>query len=75
MEWQFHVFFKLYSGDRQGSVFSLFFAFYFDDLIDIRYNGYSFFVVLYADDILLITQSVSLLQDLLLESELELSLL
>jgi hypothetical protein len=41
-------------------------------LIDNRYNGYSFFVILYADDILLITQSVSLLQDLLLTCELEL---
>jgi hypothetical protein len=44
-----------------------------DDLIDNRYNGYSFFVVLYAEDILLITQMVSLLQDLLLECERELS--
>ncbi|MFM2332659.1 MAG: hypothetical protein RIQ74_1491, partial [Pseudomonadota bacterium] len=70
----FSAFFKLNFGVRQGSVLSPFLlAVYIDDLIDNRYNGYSFFVILYADDILLITQSVSLLQDLLLTCELELS--
>ena len=48
------------------------FAIYLDDLIDYCQNGYHCYVILYADDILIITQSVSLLQHYLLSCEREL---
>jgi Reverse transcriptase (RNA-dependent DNA polymerase) len=70
----FPEFFKLDFGVRQGSVLSPYlFAVYLDDIIDNRYNGNSCFVILYADDIILITHPVSLLLDLLLTCEIELS--
>ena len=66
--------FKLEFGVRQGSVLSPFlFAVYIDDLIDYRRNGFSSFVILYADDILLLAQSISALQNLFVASERELS--
>ena len=49
------------------------FAVYIDDLIDRRRNGFSSFVILYADDILLLAQSISALQNLFVASERELS--
>jgi Reverse transcriptase (RNA-dependent DNA polymerase) len=60
-----HFFFNL-RRVRQGSVLSLFgFAVYLDDLVDGRNNGRNSFVPLYADDILILTSSLSELQRLL----------
>ena len=62
----FSPFFKICFGVRQGSVLSPFlFALYLDDLFDGRNNGRNSFVVLYADDILILDLSVSELQRLL----------
>ena len=61
----FSPFFQICFGVRQGSVLSPFlFALYLDDLVDGRNNGRNSFVVLYADDILILTSSVSELQRL-----------
>jgi Reverse transcriptase (RNA-dependent DNA polymerase) len=68
-----HVF-KLEFGVRQGSVLSPFlFAIYLDDLIDFRRSNYSNFVILYADDIMLLSRSVCELQRMLTVCERELS--
>jgi Reverse transcriptase (RNA-dependent DNA polymerase) len=48
------------------------FAVYLDDLVSYRLNGLHTFVILYADDILLIAQSVNELQKLLSACEVEL---
>jgi len=58
---------------RQGSVLSPFlFAIYLDDIFDYRCNSMSRLNILYADDIMLLTQSVSELQLLLTACEQEL---
>jgi len=66
-------FFKLDFSARQGSVLSPFlFAIYLDDIFDYRCNSMSRLIILYADDILLLTHSVSELQLLLTACEQEL---
>ena len=53
-------FFEVHYGVRQGSVLSPFlFAVYVDDIVSKRRIDYYSAIVLYADDILLIAQSVS----------------
>jgi len=67
-------FFKLDFGARQGSVLSPFLsAIYLDYIFDYRCNSMSRLIILYADDIMLLTQSVSELQLLLTACEQELS--
>ena len=51
----------------------VFYLLYLDDLVDCRRNGFSSFVILYADNILLLAQSISALQNLLVACERELS--
>jgi len=69
----FSPYFKVSFGVRQGSVLSPFlFAVYLNDIVDHRVNGQYSFVILYADDILLITPSLYHLQTLLIECEREL---
>jgi hypothetical protein len=66
--------FKINFGVRQGSVLSPFlFAVYLDDIVDHRKNGRHSFVIMYADDILLLASSICELQRLLFECERELS--
>ena len=51
---------------KQGSVFSPFlFAVYLNDLVDGGYNSRHNFVILYADDILILTSALTDLQRLL----------
>jgi Reverse transcriptase (RNA-dependent DNA polymerase) len=65
--------FKISYGVRQGSVLSPFlFAIYLDNLVDRRANGRHWFVILYADDILIIASSICILQMLLHACEREL---
>jgi len=65
--------FKISFGVRQGSVLSPFlFAVYLDDLVDRRIDGRFCYIVLYADDILLISSTVRELQILLNTCEREL---
>ena len=67
-------FFNICFGVRQGSVLSpLLFAVYLNDLVDGRYNGRHSFVILYADDILILTSSLTELQRLLHVCEKELT--
>ena len=69
----YSCFFNLDYGVRQGSVLSpVFFAIYLDDLVDRRVNGRYWFVILYADDILLVASSLCILQRLLHACEREL---
>jgi len=65
--------FRLEFGVRQGSVLSPFlFAIYLDDLSNICLHRKGCFILLYADDILLISPSVYQLELLLLACEREL---
>ena len=65
--------FKICFGVRQGSVLSPFlFAVYLDDLVDRHITGCYSFIILYADDILLLSSSLSELQCLLHACEREL---
>ena len=65
--------FKINYGVRQGSVLSPFlFAIYLDNLVDRRANGRHWFVILYADDILILASSICILQMLLHACEREL---
>ena len=51
--------FKISLGVRQGSVLSpCLFAIYLDDLADCRSNGRYSYIILYADDILLLSSSL-----------------
>ena len=69
----FSDFFKLNLGVRQGSVLSPhLFAVYLDDVTDLAPFGQRFSIIIYADDILLISPSLSALQDLLHKCESEL---
>ena len=68
--------FSICFGVRQGSVLSLhLFAVYIDDVGKNCYLNKNSFIFLYADDILLITSSVTALQKLLLVCEAELNYL
>ena len=70
----FSQFFKLTFGVRQGSVLSPFlFAIYLVDIIDYCFNDMSSFIILYADNIVLLAQSVGELQHILSVCERELS--
>ena len=66
--------FKISSGVRQGSVLSpvLLFSMYIDDIAQLQNTLTGTFVVLYADDILLLAPSVTALQKLLRACEQEL---
>ena len=65
--------FKISYGVRQGSVLSpILFAIYLDDLVDKRTNGRYWFIILYADDILILASSIGILQTLLHAIEREL---
>lgn len=65
--------FKISYGVRQGSVLSPFlFAIYLDNLVDRRTNGRHWFIILYADDILILASSLCILQMLLHACEREL---
>lgn len=68
--------FKICLGVRQGSVLSPFlFAIYLDDIADHRSNGRFSYIILYADDILLLSSSLHELQNLLHICEVKLKLL
>ena len=49
------------------------FDYYLDDLIDFRHSNYSSFVILYADDVMLLARSVCEFQRMLIAFERELS--
>ena len=70
----FSPFFKVCFGVRQGSVLSPYlFALYLDDLVDGRSNGRFSFVILYADDIIILSTTLTELQRLLCACEKELT--
>ncbi|HMV61673.1 MAG TPA: reverse transcriptase family protein, partial [Agitococcus sp.] len=72
----FSEFFKINYGVRQGSILSPFlFAVYLNDIVDHRRNGVCNFVLLYADDILLLASSLTELQKMFSACERELQLL
>ena len=65
--------FKISFGVRQGSVLSpVLFAVYIDDVCKLQNNRIGTFIVLYADDILLMARSLTELQNLLWACEVEL---
>lgn len=67
--------FKINYGVRQGLVLSPFlFAIYLDDIVDHRRNGFHNFVILYADDILLLSPSTMELHKLFNMCQRELAL-
>ena len=69
----FSLTFKICLGVRQGSVLSPnLFAVYLDDLADRKSNGRFSYIILYADDILLLSSSLCELQNLLHACECEL---
>ena len=69
-------FFRLDFGVRQGSVLApLLFALYVDDIANISKHVQGIFVFLYADDILILSPTVSKLQELLNVIECELQAL
>ena len=64
------TFFKACFGVRQGSVLSPYlFVLYLDDLIDGRTNDRTGFVIMYADDIIILSSTLTGLQHLLRECE------
>lgn len=68
------AFFKIEFGVRQGSVLSPhLFAIYLDDIVGRFYPGRGVHVILYADDILLISPSITGLQQLVDSCEIELN--
>jgi len=65
--------FKVDFGVRQGSVLSPYlFAIYVDDLVKLCQYNRGMFIILYADDILLLASSIRELQHLLQTCESEL---
>ena len=65
---------KVCFGVRQDFVLSPYlFALYLDDLIDGRTNGRTSFVIMYADDILILSSTLTELQNLLRECDKELT--
>jgi len=61
-----HKHFKISSGVKQGAVLSPFlFAVYVDDIAKLQNNRIGTFIILYADDVLLLARSVTALQKLL----------
>ena len=72
-DYSYSFVFSVCSGVRQGAVLSpLLFAVYIDDIGKLCDPRNGCFVILYADDIILISYSVTMLQNLLFECEKEL---